>query len=230
MGWKFASYTSVYANPQEFRRTLSSVADKVDLMIVHIGRYSGYDEKEILKSESDKVFDIAREYGCEIIISPAMSELDKRRMTPLIAKRKDVDFLLIIDSDEYLDKMESNWDRFRGNCIDIAVNKYHGQYNIFGIRVEDGNQTYRVMPRLWYQPEFVYYDNTHYGLKSGNPRCPYNMTDEFKKAAKHPLVEMIPFLTIRSDTNLRTDYQKENRSSYEYVLNNLDNTGLVSRK
>lgn len=230
MGWRFGSYTSVYAGIREFRRMVNSIEDKMDVMLTHIGRYQGYDDSERMKSESCELSDIAEKHGCEVIHSPPYTEFVKRRMTPIIAKSRNIDFLLIIDSDEYLDKLETNWEAFKQSCIDTAVHKYHGQYNIFGIKVEDGPQTYRVMPRLWFQPEFVYYDNTHYGLKSSNPRCPYNMTDEFKKAEKHPLIETIPFLTIRSDTSLRTDFERTNRESYAYVLNNLDNFGLLNRR
>ena len=228
MGYKFASYSSVYAGPKEFRRMASSLSDKVDLMIVHIGRYKGYDDKQILKSESFELFDVAVEYGCDIVSSPPLTEFQKRSMTNTLAFERQVDFLLIIDSDEYIEKISTNWEAFKQSCIDTAIHKYHGQYNIFGIKVEDGPQTFRSMPRLWYQPEFVYYDNTHYGLKSSNPRCPY--VKEYANAEKHPVIETIPFLTIRSDNNFRSQYQKDNRASYAYVLNNLDNTGLVSRK
>ena len=230
MSYKFASYTSVWAGPREFRRMASSVSDKMDQMFVHIGRYNGYDDQEKLKADSLKVFDVAAEYGCNTIYSQPMTEYDKRRRAPLMARDFNVDFLLIIDSDEYLDKIKTQWEGFKQSCIDIAIDKYHGQYNIFGIQVEDGPQTFRAMPRLWYQPEFVYYDNTHYGLKSSNPRCPFNQDKTYENAEKHPFPEVIPFLTIRSDNSFRTEYQIQSRKDYAYVLNNLDNYGLSRKK
>jgi hypothetical protein len=227
MGWKFGSYTSAYAAPREFRRMCSSLSDKVDLSIVHVGRYLGYDDKELLHAAKMKVMDIAIEYGCEVIGSPPMTEFQKRSQAPRFAKLRNIDFLLIIDSDEYIDMYESDWEKFKQACIDTAVHQYHGMYNIFGIKVEDGPQNYRVMPRLWYQPEFVYYDNTHYGLKSLNPRCPYVQING--SAEKHPIIETIPFLTIKSDQSLRTEYEKANDEGYAYVLNNLDTYGLITR-
>jgi hypothetical protein len=194
-------------------------------MIVHQGRYLGYDNEGHLVEDDDEAFKIATSYDCDIVESPPMTEFEKRNLAPLIAKRKLVDFLLIIDSDEYIDMNETDWEKFREKCIEIAIDKYHGQYNIFGIKVEDGPQNYRYLPRLWYRPEDVYYDATHYGLKSKNPRCPFN-SPEYNKLEKHPSIENIPFLTIRSNYDLRSTYEKVSREGYAYVINNQDTYGL----
>jgi hypothetical protein len=194
-------------------------------MIVHQGRYSGYDDEGHLSDDDNEAFKIVCSYDCDIVQSDPMTEFQKRRLAPAIAKRRLVDFLLIIDSDEYIDVSETDWDKFVQKCKEIAIDKYHGQYNLFGIKVEDGPQNYRYLPRLWYRPEDVYYDSTHYGLKSMNPRCPYN-SPEYNKLEKHPTIENIPFLTIRSNYDLRTDYEKVSREHYAYVINNQDTYGL----
>jgi hypothetical protein len=223
--YKFASYTSNYGHPNELRRTLSSLSDKVDLMIVHQGRYLGYDDEERLSQDDDEAFKIASSYDCHIVVSSPSTELEKRQLTPTIAKELNIDFMIILDSDEYIDVNETDWEKFVQKCIEIAIDKYHGQYNLFGIKVEDGPQNYRYLPRLWYRPEDIYYDSTHYGLKSKNPRCPFNCM-EYNKLEKHPSIENIPFLTIRSNYDLRTDYEKVSREHYGYVINNQDTHGL----
>lgn len=225
MDYKFGSYSSVYGHPRELRRMLSSLSDKVDMMIVHSSRYKGYDDTEQLIEDSCQALKIADEYCCEIIESPAMTEFDKRAMTPLISRRKNIDFLIICDSDEYIDVNETDWEKFKQSCIDIAIGKYQGQYNIFGIKVEDGPQNFRYLPRLWYNPQDVYYDSTHYGLKSKSPRCPFN-SPEYNKLEKHPTIENIPFLTIRSNYDLRSDYERVSREHYAYFINNQDSYGL----
>jgi len=210
MNYKFGSYTSAYAHPKEFRRMCSSLCDKVDVMICHFGRYTGYDTNDELNDEAFEVVQIAAEYEMDVIAAPPMTELQKRSQAPLIAKQREIDFLLIIDSDEFIDLQQSDWDKFKENCIKWAIDIHHGMYNIFGVYVEDGPQNYRALPRLWYKPEEIYYDKKHWAIKTSNPLCPMVR----QQALKHEIKEIIDGLVIRSNTDLRSQKSQEFRRSY----------------
>ena len=207
---------------------ISSLSDKVDVSIVHIGRYLGFDDSHQLNEDCMRLIHVATIYDCKVVIGGPSTELEKRQQTASLAKKYGVNFLLIIDTDEYIDKMQTDWPKFQQACIDICVKKWHEKFNIFGIKVEDGPQTYRYLPRLWFKPEFIYYDRTHYGIKTRDPNCPYTNTDiKAGEIEKHPTTENLPYLTIRSDRKYRTDYHKDMRAGYEYVLNKNDNLGLL---
>lgn len=210
---------------------ISSLSDKVDTSIVHVGRYVGFDDPHNLAEDCTRLIHIATLYGCKVIVSMPSTEIEKRQQTAKLAEKEGIDFLLIIDSDEYIDKMQTDWPKFQQACIDICINKWKEKFNIFGVKVEDGPQTYRYLPRLWFKPQYIYYDRTHYGIKTRDPNCPYTNTDtKAGDIEKHPTTENMPHLTIRSDRKYRTDYHKNMRASYENILNNNDNLGLLDRK
>jgi hypothetical protein len=216
---QFGSYTSVYSNPIELRRCFSSLQGKVDTMICHYGPYADYDNSGRLREIFDAVRQVARDYGAIFFENHVpISEFLKRSFASIYAETLGLDFLLIIDSDEYIDMSRTNWKKFKQKAIDLAVNKYDGMYNIFSCIVEYGNQTYKALPRVWYRPEQVRYNKTHFSLTVTNERCPDLRNSEFKE--RMPSKELIPDLVIGSNYNMRSSIENLRHANYLNILRN----------
>jgi hypothetical protein len=216
---KFGSYTSAYSNPNELRRCFSSLQDKVDVMICHFGPYSDYDNSGILKERFLEAYDVAQDYDAVFFqnLNP-LPEYLKRSFASVIAETLELDFLIIIDSDEYIDKTQTNWNKFKETAIDLAITKYQGCYNIFSCLVEYGNQTYKALPRVWYNPHQVRYNKTHFALTSTNEKCPYRNDPQYSE--RYPSKEMIPHLVIRSSYDMRSSVENNRHGNYLNILRN----------
>jgi hypothetical protein len=214
----FGSYTSAYSNPVELRRCFSSLQGKVDKIICHFGPYKDYDNNGIFENFQDCV-KVARDYGAIFFqnLSP-LPEYVKRSFASIYAEVLGLDFLLIIDSDEFIDTTQSNFSKFKEKAIDTAVKKYRGMYNIFSCIVEYGNQTYKALPRVWYRPDEVRYNKTHFSLTVTNHKCPYLNDPKYKE--RIPSKELLPHLVIRSNYDLRDKNENNRHANYLNVLRN----------
>lgn len=219
MEYKFGSYTSLYCNPNEARRCFASLQDKVDVMIAHFGPYDGFDPDGLMRPLVQRTMAVARSYNCEIYDTVVpLAEHKKRGFASEFATQLKIDFLLIIDSDEYIDKMQTRWNEFKKAAIETAAEKYDGMYNIFSCAVEHGNQTYRSLPRVWFNPHQVRYNKTHFALMVNNPKCPY--VGDPKYSHRIPSKELIPYLVIRSDYSFRDCQEKGRHTNYHNILGN----------
>lgn len=215
----FGSYTSAYSNPQELRRCYSSLQGKVDFMICHFGPYNDYDNSGALRDNFEDCTKVARDYGAVFFQNTTpLPEFVKRSFASIYAEALELDFLIIIDSDEYIDTSQTNWDKFKENAIDVAVNKYKGMYNIFSTLVEYGNQTYKALPRVWFRPDEVRYNKTHFALTVTNHKCPYLKDRRHKERV--PSKELLPYLVIRSNYDLRDKKENDSHANYLNILRN----------
>lgn len=215
---KFGAYTSLYSNSAEARRCFASCQDKVDVHIAHFGKYTDFDPENKLIDNAVESLEAAKDYGCHIVESRPLSEFVKRDMAPQIASELDIDFLIIIDSDEWIDKTVTEFEKFKEMAINIAEVTLMGKYNIFNCIVEYGNQTFKALPRIWYQPQDIYYNKTHFALKTRNPTCPYNFVKP--ELERHPAKALIPHIQINSGYNFRTQAELDASALYHTVLSN----------
>jgi hypothetical protein len=82
--------------------------------------------------------------------------------------KKNIDVLIIVDSDEYFTypegvTPEDAWDTFVKN-MELAIKRTGGRHNVFGIRTFDKKvKIDSYCPRIWYKPEEMsYINNSHY--------------------------------------------------------------------
>lgn len=82
-----------------------------------------------------------------------------------MANQMGCNYLLIIDSDEYI--KSGNWTKFRENLKEVVEEEYKGEYNVFGVwatRGFNGDESdLCYYPRIWYKPhEMMYKGGSHY--------------------------------------------------------------------
>jgi len=128
-------------------RTLDSIQGHFDYIFVIDGRFELNPSKNDYSDETlrEKV----RQYDNVILIDFIGSEEDKRGQYLLQCKKYDVDVLLIIDSDEYINK-NTDWDLFWNN-----LPTKQGTYSVLVMP----NDIY--LPRIWIKPYNFRYYNAH---------------------------------------------------------------------
>lgn len=151
MGRKIAAGVCFYNDKLSLRRCLESLQkDNVDLVFCVDGRFKQFGEKGKYPDLSD---DGSRElvltYDNTILIDmPDSWETQKRQAYLKACHDFDIDYLLIIDSDEYIlydpydPNQGTNWDKFIEKMIQTCESITYKQHNVFGIDVETGNKNY----------------------------------------------------------------------------------------
>lgn len=154
------------------RRCLSSITSNIDLIITIDGKFKDFDE----------YYDVSNDGSREVVESfsntkyycyPNLTEIEKRNKYLEIAHDLGIDFLLVIDSDEYalIDNK-----RFRRNLEFIKIHKEKSQYflenvpEVYGIKMfeehfEKENVIFeRYNERLFYKPGYLRYSTIHSNL------------------------------------------------------------------
>jgi hypothetical protein len=220
------AFVSAFVCWPEIKRCLGSIEDLVDIIQVLYGPYTGYNGKE-LGQEGGVIQDYCNRMSgdCEFKMCHVMPEVEKRGLAVEFAKEQNLDFLLIIDSDEYIDRKKLRYiDNFDNELEWYTKSKYK-EYNLVGVDVEQNIDSWEARPRLWYKPKFVYYNNTHYYLKSSNPLCPYNLEPSAKHYKTHPPQYVLKNLRIKGDTSLRRPEVSAVHEHYLGLLRGSDQVG-----
>lgn len=150
-GRKIAAGVCFYNDLLSLRRTLESLQkDNVDLIICVDGRFKHFGTPGKYPDLSD---DGSRElvlsYDNTVLIDmPDSWETQKRQAYVEACEDFNIDYLLIIDSDEYIlyddhdPKAGTHWDQFIETMIAVCERKNYINYNVFGIDVENNNKNY----------------------------------------------------------------------------------------
>ena len=144
---------------------------------------------------------------------PASSEVDKRNRYLQECRALDCDYLLWIDSDEYV-APNSNWGMFYNSCEEMTEID-RGQFNIYGIRGKildplPGRRPSGSWPRLWYRPwemEHHLCHNVFRNRKTGQTL--------YAPTSARSLIEGI---TILTDDTLRNPEQLAKSDNYQSWL------------
>jgi hypothetical protein len=133
------------------------------------GPYKGFKSKSPKKSTdgSREIIRVFKSYSPNSVYLydyPNLNERCKRQKYVDIAGRKNIDWLLILDSDEYLSTFNAK--------LFFKALKWIEQENednneeegsTYGILMYDVEQHYSgFRPRLWYRPKKISYNETHY--------------------------------------------------------------------
>lgn len=184
---------SFFNDSRGLQRSLDSLK-AFDVVYCIDGRYPDYDHDCDLSDDGSR--ELVSLYPNAVLIDYPASEPEKRNQY----LRKDLDAVLIIDSDEYV----TEFDRARvdaGLAEDPAT-------NIFCIEfVNLGNQT--IAPRLWQKPyEMEYVEAHNIFRKRGTGEI-------MRSTAGGPFIEG---LTIAGDARLRTEEREHKATLYQEKL------------
>ena len=151
-------------------------------------------------------------------------EPDKRQIYLDKCKDKNVDILIIIDSDEffsyppYTDPVEQ-WKVFRDN-IEDALRKTEYKHNVFSMLESESNGDIHARPRVWFKPgdmEYLYGSHYHYG----NMKTEYNKImhlAKFRSCYNQHSAGTIEGITLSHSDELRHKENIKLRSDYDYFL------------
>ena len=137
-----------YNDLKSIQRSVPTFINEVDLVLAVDGKFS-------LRDGSDYSTDGSTEYldsFDNVIINKFVGmEHDKRQQYIEMAKKYDIDYIIIIDSDEYIN--DANWDIFRENLE-------KNNDSISGVKFYYTDKDYTSYPRIW-KTGHVNYWKTH---------------------------------------------------------------------
>lgn len=144
------------------QRCIESIRDNVDYIFGIDGRFTDELGRALFPDTEKLSPQYVRDYlktvpNCILVDYPA-TEVQKRQRYLDLCRQYECQFLLIIDSDEFV--MEgSDWKSFRYN-----LNQCTGGVHIYGVKFAYGYPEHddeTNYPRLWYKPWEMEYYNAH---------------------------------------------------------------------
>lgn len=198
-----------YNDLDSLRRGMPTYANEVDYIFAIDGKFSllAGDFKDYSEPE---VADYVKSYPNVIYEKYMGLEQDKRQKYVDLAVKYKCDFLLIIDSDEYIEWV--SWKLFLKNAVAMALK--HPEENWFGvqIRMTPNNITpvlYDIYPRLWARPEETEYYKCH---------CMFRLKDQSRVLKSSSLSIPVSGMKIGWDDELRTTQYIESILAYQFWL------------
>ena len=167
---KFGIGLSFYNDVDGLKLLLASVDKQVDLLLAIDGRYPSFGRgKGLAALSTDGSREVLRGYDNTLLVDYPATQVQKRNKYLQLSKKHGLDFLIILDGDEYI-KNDADWDTFR-YVAQKRVRLDVSMYRIYDIRYEEQNGwDFGERPRLWYRPWEIRYDVKHYRwyIKSKN--------------------------------------------------------------
>jgi len=229
---KLAIATIFYNAKAELERLVKSIPNNsVDccIWIDGIFKYTKEQNPELSEySNDDSVYSLLGDMSNKSNIfniyeyDPNFTEFNKRNHYLEICKVYDIDYLIIVDSDEYFVYNEGitperSWQLFRRN-FEMLASKSGFRHNVFSIRTLDTKtNTDSSCPRCWYNPgDMRYLRNSHYHY--GNVELDKKQIEIHEKNNLCFCQEsrgVIKGLTLAHDHSLRTKEQLQLREQYQ---------------
>lgn len=242
--YKIASGTCFYNDCKSLERTLNSLKDKVDWMFCIDGRYKHYDPHgHSLNLSDDGSRELVTSYNNAILLDkPDSYEIEKRQcyVNWCDTGMGRFDFLLIVDSDEYV--FEYDKEVFEKELQYIKTGPY-AQYNVFAVMLEINSGKYQHIahefvqgqhpqvtkgtdkqfahsPRLWLRPYEMEYNMKHYYFRNKDPRSSLHYQET------NAAVKIVAGMKLGHDHSLRTDQHLRRRHGYQKWLVNFEQKKL----
>jgi len=151
-------------------RAIGSCYKSVDHVFFIDGIYSKYYRYSNTKNKlsDDGTRELAARYPNVILQDMPMStEIGKRNKLLSLCKQYSCDFLITLDTDEYI--IEADWALFRKNLKEIVLERDRGKYLVYNIPFTEnwglpGGWTAQRQ-RLFYRPSKIRYYGKHYRYK-----------------------------------------------------------------
>lgn len=210
---KIAAGIVFFDDAKGLERCLNSIHSFVDIIIAIDGKFKEFDDDHDISIDGSKEviqsFQNAKYYSY-----PNLTQIEKRNKYLEIAGNQGIDFLFVIDSDEYASADRSI---FRKNLEKIKKDKELSEHEkckpeVYGVKiferhVEKMNSVWeRYIERLFYKPGHLRYSAIHSNLVDVNDSSRNFTTGKYTKE--------IDGFTLYNDDNLRDS--KYLQKSLEY--------------
>lgn len=210
-------------------RCLRSIQSYVDLIIAIDGKFKYFeDDHDFSTDNSRKVIESFPNavYYCY----PNLTEIDKRNKYLEIAGNKEIDFLLVIDSDEYAvtdtNEFSKNLAKIKENKTGAPVDgKIKDTPDVYGIKIFEKHFEKldfireRYIERIFYKPDKLRYHLIHCNL--------VDIDDPTRNFTSRKYTSEIHGITLYNDDDLRSNHYLQR--SIQYQSNLLQNE-MASRK
>lgn len=185
---KFAVGCVYYNDAKSIERLLESTDLDFDYRFMIDGRFFAH-RGEPLSTDGSR--EIVNSFDRVVTLDlPDLTEAQKRNGYLWLSKKYDIEWLLILDSDEYV-TVFGDWKYDALQKKDLVHNHYI--YDIQSRRFPADYVKYDPRPRLWYDPEGFEYTSCH---------CCYHRKDNKQRLSERPIVDNI---FIEHDKSLRSE-------------------------
>jgi glycosyltransferase involved in cell wall biosynthesis len=200
---KIAAGICTYSDALSLARCLESLNDgAIDCKIIH-GPYPFYSAIDDDSLENTRA--VCQAYpNTQLIDLPLPTPEIERRQTYLNLA-SDYDLLLVIDSDEYIEK--ADWPLFKRECKRILETGPH--HYIYDILFGGHPAQVGPRPRLFREPSKIKYWKKHYWWLLPNGKVAAGASDS---------ITVVNGITIMHDDQLRPDNRLKARTEYQAYL------------
>jgi hypothetical protein len=205
------------------QRCLNSISNYMDIIIAIDGRFKHFeDDHDISIDNSRKVVESFpnASYYCY----PKLTEIDKRNKYLEIAGSKNIDFLLVIDSDEYVVIDKTEYFRNLGKIKEYKTSPYadgddktgNDTPDVYGITIFETHfekPDYireRYIERVFYKPAKLRYQSIHCNL--------IDLDNPARNFTTRKYTSEINGITLYNDDDLRDSRYLERSINYQRNL------------
>ncbi|MGB7632370.1 MAG: hypothetical protein WBL68_01475 [Nitrososphaeraceae archaeon] len=201
------------------QRCLHSIQSYVDLIIAIDGKFYFEDDHDISVDNSRKVVESFpnANYYCY----PNLTEIDKRNKYLEIAGIKKIDFLLVIDSDEYavidMNEFSSNLTKIKKyKTSALAEGKKQDTPDVYGIKIFEKHFEKpdfireRYIERIFYKPSKLRYQFIHCNL--------VDIDRPSRNFTTRKYTSEIDGITLYNDDELRSNHYLQESMRYQREL------------
>jgi hypothetical protein len=210
-----------FDDEQGLQRCLNSINNHMDIIIAIDGRFKHFeDDHDLSIDNSRKVVESFSNasYYCH----PRLTEIEKRNKYLEIAGSKNMDFLLVIDSDEYVvvDKIEffKNLNKIKEYKTGAPVDgkTWKDKPDVYGIKIfekhfeKPGYIRERHIERVFYKPAKLRYQSIHCNL--------IDLDNPARNFTTRKYTSEINGITLYNDDDLRDSHYLERSIKYQRNL------------
>lgn len=214
-------------------------------MVCVDGRFKHYRADTPLSDDGSR--ELVKSYDNAVLIDvPDAYEIEKRTAYIDFCRKRfnnfePIDYLLIIDSDEYVFEYDEKiWEKELTD-INVGDTPYH-QYNVFAVMLEINSGKYQHIvhefvkgnppqvsrerqfahsPRLWHRPYEMEYNVTHYNFRHRHPSSSLHYQET------NAAVKIVDGMKLGHDHVLREDKHLDRRRAYQKWLVEFEQNKLL---
>jgi hypothetical protein len=162
---RFGVGCSFYQDVNGLKRLLRSIDGQVDLCILIDGRYPSFGRGHnppLPPLSTDGSREVCKQYDNTLLVDLPATQIAKRNAYLRLSKRYGLDFLIILDSDEYIEEKRADWETFK-YVAEKRANLDLQMYRVYDIWYED-MEGWNVgqRPRVFFRPWEIRHDVKHY--------------------------------------------------------------------
>lgn len=199
------------------RRCMNSIHEYVDLMIVIDGRFRYFEDDHDISSDNSR--EVVKSFSNSAYYCyPNLTEIEKRNKYLEFAGDKSIDFLLVIDSDEFVVINEAEFllhlDKLRNLKM---IGGYRGDTaDVYGVKIFEKHFEKpncireRYIERIFYKPGNLRYQSIHCNLVDVDNPARNFTTGKYSSE--------IHGITLYNDDDLRSNHYLERSILYQNVL------------